>query len=308
MDQFKTIREVAVAWEKDKRQYVKQSSLSAYSLIIENHLLPTFGDKQQLVESEIQDFALRKLREGLSRKTVKDMLVVLKMIYRFGMKKGDLPIAEWSVKFPTEHKKQELEVLSISHQKRIMQHVVKHFSFRNLGIYICLGTGMRIGEICGLKWGDIDLTNGTISVRRTVGRIYLTDGGNRHTELVISSPKTQNSFRVIPISLELSKLIRPLKKTVDDDCYVLTNDIRPTEPRTYRNHYKKLLEQLGLPDMRFHGLRHSFATRCIESQCDCKTVSAILGHADVSTTLNLYVHPNMEQKKKCIDKMFKKLK
>lgn len=79
-------------------------------------------------------------------------------------------------------------------------------------------------------------------------------------------------------------------------------------PRTYRNYYKQLLKQLGIPDLKFHGLRHSFATRCIESQCDYKTVSVILGHANISTTLNLYVHPNMDQKKKCINKMFKSLK
>lgn len=308
MDQFKTIREVAVLWKKDKRQYVKPSSLSTYSLVLENHLLPAFGDKQRLTESDIQDFVLRKLQEGLSRKTVKDILVILKMIQRFGVKNGMLPFTEWSVKYPTEQKKQELEVLSIHHQKLIMQHVANNFTFRNLGIYICLSTGMRIGEICALKWGDINLAAGTISVRRTVERIYLTDSGRKHTELVISSPKTRNSLRDIPMSRELLKLIRPLKKIANDDCYILTNGARPTEPRTYRNYYKLLLKKLGIPPLKFHGLRHSFATRCIESQCDYKTVSVILGHANISTTLNLYVHPNMEQKKKCIDRMFKKLK
>ena len=107
---------------------------------------------------------------------------------------------------------------------------------------------------------------------------------------------------------ELLKLIRPFKKVMNDDLFVLTNEAKPTEPRTYRNYYKQLLKQLDIPDLKFHGLRHSFATRCIESQCDYKTVSVILGHANISTTLNLYVHPNMEQKKKCIDKMFKLLK
>lgn len=114
MDQFKTIREVAVLWKKDKQQYVKQSSLSAYSLIIENHILPAFGNKQQLVESEIQDFALRKLQEGLSQKTVKDMLIVLKMIQKFGVKNGYMPFSEWGVKYPTEQKKQDLRLPSFT--------------------------------------------------------------------------------------------------------------------------------------------------------------------------------------------------
>lgn len=308
MEKIKTIREVAILWRKDKQQYVKQSSLSAYSLILENHILPTFGEKQRLTESEIQDFVLRKLQAGLSQKTVKDMLIVLKMIQKFGVKNGYMPFTEWSVKYPTEQKKQELEVLSISHQKRIMQHVINNFTFRNLGIYVCLSTGMRIGEVCALKWGDVNLMTGTISVCRTIERIYVIEDNRRYTELVIGSPKTKNSVRDIPMSRELSKLIRPLKKVMNDDYYILTNEANPTEPRTYRNYYKQLLKRLRIPDLKFHGLRHSFATRCIESQCDYKTVSVILGHSNISTTLNLYVHPNMEQKKKCINKMFKKLK
>lgn len=308
MDKKKTIGEVAALWKKDKQQYVKQSTIAAYALILENHILPVFGDKVQLTETDVQAFALKKLQDGLSQKTVKDVLIVLKMIQKFGAKNGDLSFVEWSVKFPTEQTKQELEVLSINNQKRIMQYAIDNFTFRNLGIYICLSTGIRIGEVCALKWGDINIATETISINRTIERIYMIDGEKRHTEVVIGTPKTKNSLREIPMSKELLKIIRPLKKVMNDDYFILTNEAKPTEPRTYRNYYKQLLKQLGIPDLKFHGLRHSFATRCIESQCDYKTVSVILGHANISTTLNLYVHPNMEQKKKCINQMFKKLK
>ena len=230
------------------------------------------------------------------------------MVIKFGAKHGWLHYQDWSIKYPTEQKSKELEVLSISHQKRLMQYVTDNFTFRNLGIYICLSTGMRIGEVCALKWSDIDIGTETIHVNRTIERIYIIEGDERRTELVIGSPKTKNSIREIPISKELMKLIRPLKKLMNDDYFVITNEAKPTEPRTYRNYYKQLLKQLGIPDLKFHGLRHSFATRCIESKCDYKTVSVILGHANISTTLNLYVHPNMEQKKKCINQMFKALK
>ena len=308
MDKKKTIGEVAALWKKDKQQYVKQSTIAAYALILENHILPVFGDKVQLTETDVQAFALKKLQDGLSQKTVKDVLIVLKMIQKFGAKNGDLPFIEWSVKFPTEQTKQELEVLSINNQKRIMQYAIDNFTFRNLGIYICLSTGIRIGEVCALKWGDINIATETISINRTIERIYVIDGKKRHTEVVIGTPKTKNSLREIPMSKELLKIVRPLKKVMNDEYFILTNEAKPTEPRTYRNYYKQLLKQLGIPDLKFHGLRHSFATRCIESQCDYKTVSVILGHANISTTLNLYVHPNMEQKKKCINQMFKKLR
>lgn len=288
--------------------FVKSSTIAVYTLHLENHLLPKFGNKKTLQEQEVQDFVLECLRKGLSQKSVKDMLIVLKMVVRFGAKHGWLQYQDWSIKYPTEQKSKELEVLSISHQKKLMQYVTDNFTFRNLGIYICLSTGMRIGEVCALKWSDIDLGTETIHVNRTIERIYIIEGDERRTELVIGTPKTKNSIREIPISKELMKLIRPLKKLMNDDYFVITNEAKPTEPRTYRNYYKQLLKQLGIPDLKFHGLRHSFATRCIESQCDYKTVSVILGHANISTTLNLYVHPNMDQKKKCINKMFKSLK
>ena len=167
---------------------------------------------------------------------------------------------------------------------------------------------LRIGEVCALQWDDIDVASGVIHVGKTIQRIYLVDGQEKYTELIIDKPKTKNSIRDIPMTRDLLSLIRPLKKIVRGDYYVLTNSAAPTEPRTYRTYFNKLQKELGLPKMRFHGLRHSFATRCIESKCDYKTVSVLLGHSNISTTLNLYVHPNMEQKKKCIDAMGKMFK
>ena len=189
-----------------------------------------------------------------------------------------------------------------------MRFVEDNFTFRNLGIFICLSTGVRIGEICALTWEDIDTENGIIHIRKTIQRIYIRENGVRHTELMIDTPKTATSIRDIPMTKDLLSVLKPLRKVVNENFFVLTNDITPTEPRTYRNYYKKLLAKLDIPPIKFHGLRHSFATRCIESHCDYKTVSVILGHSNISTTLNLYVHPNFEQKKKCIDKMLKSLK
>jgi integrase len=182
-----------------------------------------------------------------------------------------------------------------------------HFTFENLGIYMCLSTGMRIGEICALKWDDIDLESCVISVNKTIQRIYIMDEPERHTEIIIDTPKTKNSIREIPMSKNLLRFIKPIKKLLNGEYYVLSNTENPIEPRTYRNHYKILMKELGMPALRFHGLRHSFATRCIESKCDYKTVSVLLGHSNISTTLNLYVHPNFEQKKKCIDQMIKQI-
>ena len=304
----KTIREIALAWKSDKQRYVKQSTYAAYVLILENHLLPSFGDYESLSEKLVQEFVLQKLENGLCVKTVKDILIVLKMVMKFGVKNEWMNYCEWDIKYPTSETNKDLEVLTIAHHKKILDFIKENFTFRNLGIYISLTTGLRIGEICGLKWSDIDVCNETITVRRTIERIYIIEGDCKHTKLVINTPKTKNSCREIPMNKELLAMVKPLKKVVNNEFYVVTNEEKPTEPRTYRNYYYRLMKRLEIPRLKYHGLRHSFATRCIESNCDYKTVSVLLGHANITTTLNLYVHPNMEQKKRCITKMLKSLK
>lgn len=300
------INDLAILWKKDKRMYVKQSTYSAYVLIVENQILPTFGELYAVSETEVQSFVINRLNAGLSQKYVKDILIVLKMIVRFGEKHGYFQHCEWDIKYPTAPEKQDVEVLTANNHRKILDYISRNFTFRNLGIYICLTTGLRIGEVCGLKWNDLDVERSMLTVQRTVERIYiLDDNGKRYTQLIVNTPKTVNSSREIPINKALMAMIRPLKKVVNDDYYVISNETQPIEPRTYRNYYMRLMKQLGIPPLKFHGLRHSFATRCIESNCDYKTVSVILGHADIATTLNLYVHPNMEQKKKCIDKMLR---
>ena len=303
----KTIREIALAWKSDKQRYVKQSTYAAYVLILENHILPSFGECRALSEQLVQDFVLKKLNSGLSIKTVKDLLVVLKMVMKFGVKNKWTDYCEWDIKYPTNESHKDIEVLTVEHHKKILDFIQQNFTFRNLGIYISLTTGLRIGEICGLKWEDIDIASGTISVKRTIERIYIAEGTHKCTKLIINTPKTKNALRDIPITKELLTMIKPLKRVMNDNFYVLTNDEKPTEPRTYRNYYHRLMKRLNIPRLKYHGLRHSFATRCIESNCDYKTVSVLLGHSNITTTLNLYVHPNMEQKKRCIAKMLKSL-
>lgn len=304
----KTIKEIVDIWKEDKRQYVKQSTMAVYLLSLENHLLPIFGGKMEVTEEEVQTFALDKLNHGLSQKSIKDMLIVLKMVVRFGEKQGWLNHVEWKVKFPANQPKATLPILTKTHQKKLMDYLKDNFTFPNLGILVCLSTGLRIGEVCALKWSDINMDTGLLHVNRTIERIYIVDSDKPHTEIVINTPKTKNSLREIPLSKELVRIFKSLMKVVNKDYYVLTNNTKPTEPRTYRNYFNKLLKQLDIPRLKFHGLRHSFATRCIESHCDYKTVSVLLGHADISTTLNLYVHPNEEQKRSCIDKMMRYMK
>lgn len=303
----KTINQITEEWKEEKKKYVKKSTYAAYQLLIQNHIKPYFGDLYEVNEEKVQQFVFDKLDAGLSEKTIRDIIIVLKMILKFGIKNGYLEYIQIDAKFPSKQEKKDFGVLSKADQKKFMEHLRNNFTFKNLGIFICLSTGMRIGEICGLRWCDVDTAEGVIKVRHTLQRIYIIEGETRHTELLLDTPKTANSVRDIPMSSELLKMLKSLNKVVNENYYVISNDIKPIEPRTYRNYYKKLCKQLDIPELKFHGLRHSFATRCIESKADYKTVSVLLGHSNISTTLNLYVHPNKEQKKKTIDKMLRSL-
>lgn len=304
----KTFEEVARLWEEDKRLYVKRSTIAAYTLLLDNHLVPAFGQTRDVTEPMVQNFVLRKLDCGLSQKSVRDILVVLRMVLRYGVKNGYMEHREIDVKFPTERERKEVQVLSRNSQQRIMRYLKENFSYMNLGIYICLSAGLRIGEICALRWEDVDVCSGLIRISKTIQRIYVKNGTDCHTEVIIDTPKTVHSMRVIPIARELQRLLSVHGKSVDGKCFVITGSPRPVEPRTYRNYYNKLMQELKMPKLKFHSLRHSFATRCIESRCDYKTVSALLGHSNISTTLNLYVHPDMEQKQRCVEQMFRSLR
>ena len=304
------LKDAIEVWKEYKMDFVKKSTWAAYSLLIQNHILPEWSERESVIEEhEIQDFVLKKIRGGLSQKTVKDVLIVLKMILKFTNKRDLFRYKEWDVVYPTNHEHKQMEVLTVAEHKQLIAYLKANFTFRNLGILITASTGMRIGEVCGLTWKDIDLERGVITVGKTVQRVYMQyPDGTRKTELIIDSPKTKSSNREIPMSKDLLYIVKPLKKIVPEHYYILTNEEKPTEPRTYRAYYRTVMQKLKLPDINFHALRHTFATRCINAKIDVKTVSVILGHSNISTTLNTYSHPNMEQKKSAIDHLFKTLK
>lgn len=303
-----SFQQLATLWKAEKRQYVKKSSYAAYVQHLNKHLLPEFANHETIQPDEIQSLANKLIAQGISPKTTKDAIIVLRMILGFAERKGLWPHVEARVHYHTctEHKK-ELPVLTLSHQKRLTEYLKDNFSFRNLGILICLHTGLRIGEICALQWKDLDMATGVLHVRKSVSRIYISDGEVQEYTLSIGSPKTATSVRDIPITQPLASTIKALKKLVNPEYYVVSNTTAPLEPRYYRDYFLRVLNQLDIPPVRFHALRHSFATRCIESKCDYKTVSVLLGHASISTTLDLYVHPGYAEKKKCIDRMARAL-
>ena len=304
-----SFHEACLLWKKEKGRYVKVSTMAAYSLIIHNHLEPCFRYLDDVSQLSVQRMVDTKIDSGMSLATVKGLLIVLKMLLRFGEKEGLIGHRTIEIRFPTQRIKSQMAVMSVGEEQRMLAYLSCHQDRYNLGLQLCLFTGMRIGEVCALKWKDVDLEVGLIRIRRAVHRVYVIDDGPRRSELTIDFPKTASSYRDIPIAKELSDILHEYSAGLrNGDIFVISGRLRPTEPQTMRNHFKRLAAELGISLRRFHGLRHTFATRCVESRCDYKTLSTILGHTNVSTTLNLYVHPGIEQKRKCVEEMMRSIK
>ena len=299
-------------WLKNEHNYIKESTYFLYLTIIENHLKTYFKRKRMntISNKDFQSFVLDKLnfgrldgKGGLSKKTVKDMTVVLKSVLTFAMKHKIIDKTEFEFKIPRKEKTRKVEVFNFEERKKIYKYIKNNLCDQTLGILICICTGLRIGEICALKWEDVNLRTEVISVNHTIQRIYINTA--RKSKIIISSPKTESSRRTIPIAAELMPLLQQFKS--NSNFYVISGKKRYIEPRTYRKFFKKMLNILKISKLKFHSLRHTFATQAIENGIDYKTVSEILGHASVGITLNLYVHPDLEHKKKCLNKIFNNL-
>lgn len=280
---------------------MKKASFATYENLLHNHVLPVFGDATSISEEELQDFVLEKLDMGYCLATVQQIVLVARMVLRHGATLGLCPKPDWCIRYPARHAGRPLKLFSLEDQRLILRAVLENPTPRAFGIYLTLASGMRIGELCALRWADIDVRAGVIRVQRTLSRVCLPGRTGLGTEIVIGSPKTPSSLREIPISDNLMTLIPKIASGRKGDDYVLTGGPKPTEPRAYRYFFNVFQDQLGIPRRNFHALRHSFATRCIEAGFDAKTVSVLLGHASINTTLELYVHPGFDKKKACVN-------
>lgn len=303
MQSISNFYDLASGWESQKKNLVKPTTMAAYMLIIRKHILPYFNQITKFTAKDVQAFIDMKVKEGLSVKSIKDINTVLRMIMKYAKNQGFIVEDLSMIRYPKDIIIKDIEVFSVKQEKKLIDFLTTNLSCKNMGLLICLFTGLRIGEICALKWSDIDFNKGVININKTLYRIYNIYNNEKTTEIIMSSPKTKHSFRNIPLPDTLLKAMTSFLKNICEDSYLLTNKTKPMEPRTYRNYYKRILQILALPELKFHSLRHTFATRCIESGCDYKTVSVILGHADISTTMDLYVHPGFERKKQCLEKM-----
>lgn len=281
-------------WLKSQKIYLKYSTYTNYCNITHNQIIPNLGNYEvdQLNNDILQEFILNRLKEGrcdgkggISQKYAQDIITVLKLTLG----------KEVEIQLPYSPPK-EVEIFEKSDQVALINSLQSNICHKNFGILLTIHTGLRIGELCALRWSDINFDTQLLYINKTMIRTYTKEDGSK---LNITPPKTRSSIRTIPLNKWIMQYAVLLRGSENE--YIITGKEKYIEPNKYRLYYNRQLKDLDLPHRKFHSLRHTFATRCIECGCDYKSLSELLGHSNVSITMNLYVHPQLELKRKCVE-------
>jgi len=285
-----TVGKVYREWLNAVVNRVKESTLANYRNKFEKHILPEFGDIPcaDLTAGRINAFINKKLADGLSASYVRDIFTVFKTMLKYAQEEYSFRLSLKNVVLPKAERKQ-VEKISDTEQKKLVSYLKANMSLTAFGILLSLFMGLRIGELCGLKWEDVDFRNKILHIRRTVQRISSANG-NRKTKIVISAPKSATSFREIAIPDMLMKYFEMFRDEADH--FILSGADKPVEPRTMQYRYKKILQSAEVENHNYHKLRHTFATNSAEKGFNVKALSAVLGHSSVTLTLNRYIHPD----------------
>lgn len=295
-----TVKKLFTEWLSAKLTHTKASTYANYAFKVEKHLIPAFGSLriEKLTPNKVYDFIVDKRNKGLSNKYISDLIIALKNMTRYASRVHRCVNLIVDVELPKEEK-HELDLYNKSEQSRLKSALLNNMDITKLSVMLALYTGVRIGELCGLKWSDIDFSTKTVHIYHTVQRIRTNSKANR-TELIVSAPKSQSSVRTIPLPDFIIDMLKAFKPS-NTNLFIVTMSNKLPDPRTMQYRFKALLTSVGLRKLNFHSLRHMFATNCIELGFDVKTLSEILGHSSVEITLNRYVHSSMERKRQCMD-------
>ena len=296
-----TVKESCSEWLSVSSHRVKLSTLANYRMKIEKHIIPQFGDIMccEITSKMAYSFMQKKLDEGLSPRYVADIMVLLKTVFKYLQREYHVANPFDNIVLP-KSTKPEVRLLTSDEQRKLRQYLNEHSDSFSLGITLALAMGLRVGEVCGLMWSDIDLKKRILTVNRTVQRVAVHDGDSK-TKVIVSPPKSQSSAREIPIPAGVFSMLKNMNG--NDEHYIVSDSTKPAEPRTMQYHFAKILKNVDLPSVRFHSLRHCMASAAIDAGFDVKTLAEILGHARIELTMNLYVHSNMERKRRCMDKL-----
>ena len=292
-----TVADLAEEWMQINGDRLKPSTIQRYHGCLKNHINPLFGPVAvtQLTTVSIHQLAQDRLAAGLAPQSVNALLTLLHSILKYGYRQYRLPMPD-IIYLSCERK--EMRVLSVQEQGKLTNYLLQDLDIWKLGVLVALYTGLRIGELCALSWEDVQPDR--IRVRRTVQRLKKVD--NTGTALFVGSPKTKTSSRIIPIPAFLKELISDFRGKNQPEMYFLTQSTQDIpDPRIMQYRFQHYQREAGIDKASFHALRHTFATRCVEAGFEIKSLSEILGHSNVQTTLNKYVHSSFDLKKANMD-------
>lgn len=297
-----TFKNISQEWLLSIYPHIKESTANKYNNMLNNYILPFFGNYliRSLTNEIVQAFCNNLLleggnkKEGLSPKTVADCLTLLRSIMQYSVNNGYATTCNFKSVIIKQNMK-KIRVLSRLEQEQLCTYLYSNLNEKNIGILLCLFTGLRVGEICALKWKDISIADQTLHIHQTMQRIQ-TRNESKKTKILISSPKSSTSIRTIPLPEKIIHLLLRYEKSRES--YLLSGlEDSYVEPRIMQKHFHKVTSECSIDSANFHTLRHTFATRCVELGFDVKSLSEILGHSSVNITMNRYVHPSMELKK-----------
>lgn len=300
--------DLAELWLTSFAQSVKESTLTHYQYTLHKYLLPVLGSLQvtSLTDSLLERLFLQILspqdnsHKPLGASSAQECLGMLKRICKYAAHLHMMLPIELCIKLPRT-RKSEPQPLSRAEQASLRDFLLAEPTTRKVGMLLQMDLGLRIGEVCGLQWGDFDLNAGVLIIQRTVCRISC---GNKHTKVVVQTAKTKSSNREIPLPKSFVKLLRKLRGNASDTTWFLSgNEQRPVEPRCYRKSIQCYLKQAKVRKIHPHILRHTFATICLHAGCDIKTLSELLGHASATVTLQRYVHSDLNRKREEIERI-----
>ena len=294
-----TVSALVEEWLCINQNRIKPSTYQRYEGFLKNHIQDIIGHLQMLHISPtvIYEFAVNRINQGLSKQTVNSILIFLHSCFKYGHRQYNLPLPEFQY---FSCYQPEMRVFSQEEQKKLVIYLNQNMDIYKFGVLLTLYTGLRVGELCALKWEDIE--DDCIHVRHTMLRLQKGNGAG--TEIIVGSPKTRKSQRIIPLPSVLLNRTEQFRNCCHGQTYLLgTNTLPIVEPRVMQYKFKQYLKDLDIKDATFHTLRHSFATRCIECDMEIKSLSEILGHSDVKTTLNRYVHSSLNQKRMQMEKL-----
>jgi len=297
-----TYGDILNMWLNSKRDLKLQSSLN-YESLIGKYIAKELGT---LKIEELKSTNVESLFDSLKEKNVaistkKTLIYIVRSSLNYAHKEGYTEYIDVSmIKFKRPIK--TIFVLSREEQNTLENKLKDKVNIRKVCLLLCLYSGLRVGEVCGLKWEDIDFSNKSLIIKRTIERIRNKDENiNSKTVLIESTPKSETSNRIIPVPEFILHFLKEYRS--NDNFYLLSKSESLYDPRLFESFYSRILKSCNISSNKFHTLRHTFATRSIESKMDIKTLSEILGHSQVETTLKLYVHPSYEMKRSSIENL-----